>query len=141
RVLAEQRSVQTSSAASVFSGGNGVSTTIDSGSEASAENNLAQFNSHLTTTARTWDRLPPLVSNRSGSIARLELWLKRLLKRATPWLTWEQVHCNASVNKSLRELLPILSSYEQELARLRTQITQAEARRTEAQAGLTTQLD
>src|SRR3979411_3337105 len=47
--------------------------------------NLALINSSLPTTARAWDRLPPLVSNRSGLAARLELWLKRHLKRATRW--------------------------------------------------------
>jgi hypothetical protein len=89
------------------------------------EENLALLNSYLTTTARTWDRLPPLVSNRSGSAARLELWLKRLLKRATRWFTWEQVNFNASVHHALRDLLPllsVLSVFEQEMARLREQI-------------------
>ena len=41
--------------------------------------NLALINSYLTTTGRAWDRLPPLVSNRSGLSARIELWLKRNL--------------------------------------------------------------
>ena len=35
---------------------------------------LPRLESYLATTARAWDRLPPLVSNRSGTSARLELW-------------------------------------------------------------------
>ncbi len=145
RVLTEQRSAQSSTAKPVLSVGNGDGATISPASETTDENNLSQFNSHLTTTARTWDRLPPLVSNRSGSVARLELWLKRLLKRATRWFTWEQVNFNASVHHALSDLPPILHSYELELAKLREQIAQAETTRRaeleEYQAGLTAQLE
>ena len=144
RVLTEQRSTRANVPAPVVSAGNGARVSVRADSESSAENNLALLNSYLTTTARTWDRLPPLVSNRSGSIARLELWLKRLLKRATHWFTWEQVNFNASVYHALRDLPPIFYSYEQELARLRDQIAQAEVRRTEIegyQAELTTQIE
>lgn len=143
RVLAEQRSVQT--AAPVLRDGNGAGVKFGSDSETTPENNLAQFNSHLTTTARTWDRLPPLVSNRSGSIARIELWLKRLLKRATRWFTWEQVNFNASVHQALGDLPAVFNSYELELARLREQLAQAETTRRaeleEYQAGLTAQIE
>jgi hypothetical protein len=143
RVLSEQGSARAGSATPALSGGNGDGAILLRESETT--DNLSQLSSHLTTTARTWDRLPPLVSNRSGSVARFELWLKRLLKRATRWFTWEQVNFNASVHHALRDLLPILASYEQELERLRAQLAQAEAhRRTEAeehQAGLTAQLD
>jgi hypothetical protein len=86
--------------------------------------NLTLINSYLTTTARAWDRLPPLLSNRSGLIARMELWLKRQLKRATHWFTWEQVNFNAAVDHALRDLLTVLSAQENELGRLRSQIAQ-----------------
>jgi hypothetical protein len=90
--------------------------------------NLSLIESYLTTTARAWDRLPPLQSNRTGLIARVELWLKRQLKRATRWFTWEQVNFNASVHHALRDLLPILSAQANELRRQREA---AEARQTE----------
>jgi hypothetical protein len=91
--------------------------------------NLALINSYLTTTARAWDRLPPVVSNRSGLAARLELWLKRHLKRATRWYAWEQVNFNAAVHHALRDLLAALSAYEQGLLKLRAQIdAEAEVR-------------
>ena len=84
--------------------------------------NLSLIESYLATTARAWDRVPPLVSNRSGSIARVELWLKRQLKRATHWFTWEQVNFNAAVHQSLRELLPVIAAHEHELQALRAQL-------------------
>jgi hypothetical protein len=86
-----------------------------------APENLALINSYLTTTARAWDRLPPLVSNRSGLTARLELWLKRRLRAGTRWFTWEQVNFNAAVHHALRDVLQMLSAYEQELAKLRAE--------------------
>ena len=90
-------------------GGNGardaeaLQQTNDDNETLTAEN-LSLIESYLTTTARAWDRLPPLVSNRSGLIARVELWLKRQLKRATHWYTWEQVNFNAAVHHALRDL-------------------------------------
>ncbi|HEV7798949.1 MAG TPA: hypothetical protein VGO73_12365 [Pyrinomonadaceae bacterium] len=105
--------------------------------EIPAEEHLALIRSYLTTTARAWDRLPPLVSNRSGTIARLELWLKRNLKRATRWYAWEQVNFNAAVHHSLRDLLSLLSTHEQELTELRAQLTQSEQHKTELTAQLT----
>jgi hypothetical protein len=88
--------------------------------------NFALLNSYLTTTARAWDRLPPLVSNRSGFSARLELWLKRQLKRSTRWFAWEQVNFNAAVHHALRDLLPIVSAHEHELLALRERIANLE---------------
>ena len=94
----------------------------DSGSDTSRKNdepasdNLARLESYLATTGRAWDRLPPLVSNRSGTPARLELWLKRHLKRATRWYAWEQVNFNAAVHHALHEMMQALSAYENKLA-------------------------
>src|SRR5712691_7752419 len=85
----------------------GVSRSGDS--ESTPHENLALINSYLTTTARAWDRLPPVVSNRSGVAARLELWLKRHLKRATRWYAWEQINFNAAVHHALSDLLAALS--------------------------------
>ena len=97
-----------------------------------AAESLTLINSHLTTTARAWDRLPPLLSNRSGLTARLELWLKRRLKAGTRWFTWEQVNFNAAVHHALRDMLQVLAAYEQELEKLRAKMdAEADARRTE----------
>ena len=130
RVLSQQRTGSDSSATrSVMTNrGNGAGDsearqqiTNDNNETLSAEN-LSLIESYLTTIARAWDRVPPLVSNRSGSIARVELWLKRQLKRATHWFTWEQVNFNAAVHQSLRELLPVMAAHEQELQALRAQL-------------------
>lgn len=137
RVLSQQRAghdvARSSKRSSMTSGGNGAGDSALAGPQdggSFAGESLALLNSCLTTTARTWDRLPPLVSNRSGLSAKLELWLKRNLKRATRWFTWEQVNFNAAVHHALRDVLQVLSAYEQELARLRAQIEgEAEARR------------
>ena len=98
-------------------------------SEKVAPENLVLINSYLTTTARAWDRLPPLVSNRSGLIARLELWLKRRLRVGTRWFTWEQVNFNAAVHHALGDLVQVLSAYEQELANLRAETNAANQQR------------
>ncbi len=101
---------------------------------ATVKENLALINSYLATTARAWDRLPPLVSNRSGLAARLELWLKRHLKRATRWYAWEQINFNAAVHHALRDMLPLFTAYEQELERLHARIgAEADARRIEVE--------
>ena len=111
---------------STIDNGNG-ETSITSGravAPSSAEA-LARIESHLTTTARAWDRLPPIVSNRSGGLARLELWLKRKLKRVTHWFTWEQINFNASAHHALRDMLEAQraaqSSSEQALENLRAE--------------------
>ena len=58
---------------------------------------LSRLEAHLSTTERAWNRLPPVLSNRGGWVARLELWVKRKIKRALHWVTWEQVNFNSSV--------------------------------------------
>ena len=77
---------------------------------------VALIGSYLTTTARAWDQLPPLISNRSGILARLELWVKRRLKTATHWFTWEQVNFNAAVHHALRDTLEALLRFRAERA-------------------------
>jgi DNA anti-recombination protein RmuC len=137
RVLSQQRAGQDVAAGSarpiMTNGGNGAGDSATGGmlGTATAENR-ALINSYLTTTARTWDRLPPVVSNRSGLAARLELWLKRRLRSATRWFTWEQVNFNAAVHHALRDMLPLLSAYEQELGKLHARTeAEAEARRSD----------
>lgn len=86
---------------------------------------LGRIDSYLTVTSRAWDRLPPLLSNRSGGLARLELWLKQKLKRTTHWFTWEQINFNAAVHQALQDMLEVQraaqSDYEQALEKLRAE--------------------
>lgn len=93
---------------------------------------LMRLEANLATIERTWNRLPPLLSNREGWVARLELWVKRKIKRATHWYTWEQVNFNAAVFSSLREMssalreasssLAALASHEHRLAEMESEI-------------------
>lgn len=124
RVLSQQRTGNDSTAtySAMTNGSNGTRASEalrHNDNETLLAENLSLIESYLTTTGRAWDRLPPLVSNRSGLISRVELWLKRQLKRGTRWFTWEQVNFNASVHHALRDLLPILSAHEAELRRQR----------------------
>jgi hypothetical protein len=137
RVLAQQTSGRDVATSLATSGGNGAEPpssrpvaplAASTEDETIAGGNLSLLNSYLTTTARAWDRLPPIVSNRSGFGARVELWLKRHLKRATRWYSWEQVNFNAAVHHALRDLLPIFAAYEAELRKLRAQLAETDAR-------------
>jgi hypothetical protein len=88
----------------------------------------------LTVMARAWDRLPPLVSNRSGVTARLELWIKSKLKAALRWITWEQVNFNGATHQTFLELIESLNSWEQHLIAVGNQLksqldTESSARR------------
>ena len=123
RVLAEQRNAAATAAAPDANNGNRASDFSLAALEQPIDNSitaekLALINSHLVTLSRAWDRLPPIVSNRSGLSARIELWLKRHLKRATRWYSWEQVNFNAAVHQAIRDILQVLTTYQQELERL-----------------------
>ena len=90
---------------------------------------LVRVSAHLTTTARAWDRLPPVFSNRSGALARLELWIKARMKTLSRWFTWEQVNFNAAVHHALAETLEALSTHERQLHSLRSELSrEAESR-------------
>jgi hypothetical protein len=91
---------------------------------------LNRLSAYLTATARAWDRLPPLYSNRKGWAARFELWIKARLKSVTRWFTWEQINFNSAVHHALSETLHALSAAQQELAATRAELrTEAEASR------------
>jgi hypothetical protein len=136
RVISQQRAGHDAAGgAAQLSAGNGAGDSeasagivLPEGGGIRGADNLALVRSQLAITARAWDRLPPVVSNRSGLTARLELWVKRLLKRATHWSTWEQVNFNAAVHHALRDLLPVLAAQEQELGRLRAELAAVEER-------------
>ena len=93
------------------------------GESARTREAMTRIDAYLTTTARAWDRLPPLVSNRSGGLARLELWVKRRFKQATRWYSWEQVNFNAAVHHALRDTLDALLDLEQQLGQLRADMS------------------
>ena len=88
---------------------------------------LAQLEADLQVTGRAWSRLPPVVSQRRDAAARLELWVKRQLRRATHWLTWEQINFNAAVNDALRLTYNLLAEREAEQAELRARVEALEA--------------
>lgn len=81
---------------------------------------LSRIEAQLAVTARAHQRFPPLVSNRAGAVARFELWVKRLIKRATHWFTWEQVNFNTAVHHALRDALESLAEQQRALAGLQT---------------------
>lgn len=115
-------------------GGNSQVVVSNSGKLQSTEA-LARLNAHLTTTARAWDRLPPILSNRSGVSARIEVWIKARLKTFSRWFTWEQVNYNAAVHHALGEALQILSNQEAGITALRAQTeSENEASRAEIDA-------
>ena len=78
--------------------------------------NLERVAAGLSVTARSWDRLPPIVSNRRGFSARLELWIKNSFKGLTRWFTWEQVNFNAAVHHALKDLLAVVAAERQNAA-------------------------
>ena len=114
RVYAEQEAANADRLADVEGG-----TSRENGQWESAD--LARLESYLTTTARAWDRLPPLVSNRSGATARIELWLKRHFKRATRWYAWEQINFNAAVHHALSDMVQLLAANEKTIENLRAE--------------------
>jgi hypothetical protein len=121
RVYAEQSALAESPAPS------STADATSSNGQTRAVESRARLESYLTTTGRAWDRLPPIVSNRSGAIARAELWLKQHLKRATRWYAWEQVNFNAAVHHALHDLIELISSQERSLAALQEQVNQLNA--------------
>ena len=93
---------------------------ISNGSPPSSANGFAS----LSVMARAWDRLPPVVSSRTGTLARLELWLKEKLRTAFRWFTWEQVNFNSATYQTLLEVVEALNRYEQHLNELRNELRQ-----------------
>jgi hypothetical protein len=89
---------------------------------------VTDLRSALKVTESTCDRLPPLTTYRSGLLARLELWIKRQLKRGTHWYMYEQINFNSAVHASLVDVLNVLSRYEQQIASIDSRMAQLEAR-------------
>jgi hypothetical protein len=120
RVRAEQAMSTTSRPNGESAGEFGV--VVPETGASSLKASLARIDSYLTTTGRAWDRLPPVVSNRSGTVARLELWIKNFFKRTTRWYAWEQVNFNAAVHHALRETLNAFAVLEMETQSARRQL-------------------
>ncbi len=109
---------------------------------------LARMDANLSTTGRAWSRLPPVITYRSGALARVELWLKRLVKRAAHWFTWEQVNFNSAAHNALGDAraalgdaraaldahASALASLREELSRLRAEVESGTARASELEA-------
>src|SRR5205814_5701785 len=111
RVIAENES---SAPVAVVSS---ASPSLDTHPEADSNHSAAlnRLAAQLAITARAWDRLPPLVSNRSGALRRIEVSIKKAFRPLTRWFTWEQVNFNAAVHHALLEALAMLRTQEQEL--------------------------
>ena len=76
----------------------------------------------LAVLARSWDRLPPLVTNRTGGAAKIDLWIKTKMKTAFRWFTWEQVNFNAATHQTFKELIESLAVQQQLLATIQKQL-------------------
>ena len=94
---------------------------VEANGRGAASDALSRIEAHLSTTERAWNRLPPVLSNRGGWVARLELWVKRKIKRALHWMTWEQVNFNSSVHQALRDTRAALAAHEQILSKIQSE--------------------
>jgi chromosome segregation ATPase len=83
---------------------------------------FARMEANLATAERAYAKLPPLQSNRAGLAARVELWVKRKIKRAAHWFTWEQVNFNSASYHALRDALAALRTHESRLAEARAEL-------------------
>jgi hypothetical protein len=101
---------------------------------------LARMDANLSTTGRAWSRLPPVLTYRRGALARVELWLKRMVKRATHWFTWEQVNFNSAAHNALGDARAALDAHTRALDALRDELgrlrAEMEARLSSAESGL-----
>jgi len=94
-----------------------------SASGSSQDEALARLSEQLTVTGRAWNQLPPVFSNRRGTVARIELWIKNACRPLTRWFTWEQVNFNRAVHDALSDVTKILLAQAHELAALRVQLS------------------
>ena len=123
RVLSDtQRRAHASNGGTAAHASNGAEAFVANGHAGAAGEPLARMDANLATTARAWSRLPPLLSYRRGAAARFEIWLKRLIKRAAHWFTWEQVNFNSAVHHALGDARAALAAQEQALARTREEL-------------------
>jgi len=129
RVVSEDRAPEVTSGSEPSNG---------SAPHSNQSESLARVSAHLEVTTRAWDRLPPVFTNRHGTFARLELWLKRASKPLTRWFTWEQINFNRAIKDALTDVVDILKADAQELATLRAQLAHAANERREVEMRLDT---
>jgi hypothetical protein len=127
RVVSEDRAPEVSSGSEPWNG---------SAPQSNQSESLARVSAHLAVTTRAWDRLPPVFTNRHGTFARLELWLKRACKPLTRWFTWEQINFNRAIKDALTDVVDILKADAQELATLRAQLAYEAKERREVEMRL-----
>jgi len=121
RVISQSRNEQRAPSTPAAGNGSGLLGAMEE-DETSSTAELARLEGYLTTTGRAWDRLPPVFSNRTGAMARLELWFKARAKSLARWFTWEQVNFNAAVNHALRETREALLRQQTTIALLRARV-------------------
>jgi hypothetical protein len=101
---------------------------------------LARMDANLSTTGRAWSHLPPVLTYRRGALARVELWLKRMVKRAAHWFTWEQVNFNSAAHNALGDARAALDAHTRALDALRDELgrlrAEMETRLSSAESGL-----
>jgi hypothetical protein len=83
---------------------------------------LDRLRANLLVARRAQDQLPPVKTYRQGLIARFELWIKRQLKGATRWFTWEQTNFNIATSASLDGILKLLAQLDNNIKDLRREI-------------------
>lgn len=77
-----------------------------------------RIQTYLAVTDRTRADLPPVRTYRSGTPARIELWIKRQIRRATRWFTIDQVNFNTAAHDILTELYEMQARQEQIISAL-----------------------
>lgn len=88
---------------------------------------LARLGAGAAVASRASARLPPVMSDRSGWRAHLEIALKRFARRALNWFTWEQVNFNAATADALRAAHVLLKEQGVRESELRARIDSLEA--------------
>ncbi len=89
---------------------------------------MNKIQNSLAVTKRTQNQLPPITSKRQGSLAHLEFWCKKQVRRITHWFTWEQVNFNAATHDALEQICVSIAQLEKQQADLRSETTQLNAR-------------
>lgn len=94
-----------------------------------------RINTYLATTDQLRRSLPPVRSDRSGAVAKIELWIKSRIERATRWFVYDQVNFNSAIHQVLCELREVQIKQEKVLSALQSS-TQLATRRMEREQKL-----
>ena len=78
------------------------------------------------------DRFPPVITRRSGAVARLELATRRMLGRALRPVTWVQDEYDRQMLRALNEAHEALREQDAELRRLEREVNRLKADRRNA---------